>query len=43
VYLALNLENIITVGVILLCWMLAVHLIGQAGVSVASWLPGSGG
>lgn len=41
-YLSMTLENWVTVGVILLIWMLAVHLLGQVGVHVASWVPGSG-
>jgi TM2 domain-containing membrane protein YozV len=43
VYLSFSLENIITIGVMLLVWMLAIHLLGQMGVHVASWIPGSGG
>ena len=41
-YLGITLENFITIGLMLLVWMLAIHLLGQAGVQVASWLPGAG-
>lgn len=39
-YLGISVENFITVGLMLLVWMLALHLAGQAGLKVASWLPG---
>lgn len=39
-YLGISIENIITVGVILLIWMLALHVAGQFGVRIKSWLPG---
>jgi hypothetical protein len=42
-YLSMTLENWITIGAMLLIWMLAVHLLGQFGVQVASWVPGAGG
>jgi hypothetical protein len=41
-YLAFSFENFLTVGIILLIWMLAVHVAGQLGVHVASWVPGAG-
>ena len=37
-YIAMNVENIVTIGVILLCWMLALHLAGQLGVNVSKYL-----
>jgi len=41
-YLSINLENIITIGVMLMIWMLAVHLIGQfASVTFPGWVPGA--
>ena len=33
-YLSLSIENFVTVGVMLLVWMLALHLAGQAGISI---------
>jgi hypothetical protein len=42
-YLSINLENIITVGVILLIWMIGVHLAGQLSISLPTWLPGARG
>ncbi len=41
-YLDFNLENIVTVGVILLIWMVGLHLLGQAGVYIPQWISGSG-
>ena len=35
-YLALSLENMVTVGVILLIRMLAIHVLAQVGLNVAS-------
>jgi hypothetical protein len=40
-YLGISLENFITIGLMLLVWMLALHLAGQAGIHLASWLPGN--
>jgi len=37
-YIGLNLENIVTVGVILILWMVALHLLGQLGVYMPAWL-----
>lgn len=42
VYLKISVENFITIGMMLLAWMLALHLAGQFGIGIASWLPGSG-
>lgn len=39
-YLSISVENFITIGIILLVWMLALHVLGQLGVRFASWLPG---
>jgi len=35
-YLSLSFENMITVGIILLGWMLALHILGQLGVHIAA-------
>ena len=35
-YLALSLENIITIGIILMIWMLAIHVLAQVGINVSS-------
>jgi len=40
-YLSISVENFVTIGLMLLVWMLAIHLLGQFGVSIASWLPGA--
>lgn len=37
-YLSFSMENIITIGVMLLCWLLALHLLGQAGVTATKYL-----
>jgi hypothetical protein len=42
-YLGISIENFITIGLMLLVWMLALHIAGQFGVHIASWLPGGGG
>lgn len=39
-YLGISFENIITIGVMLLFWIIALHIAGQLGVGIASWLPG---
>lgn len=36
-YLSFNLENIVTIGVMLLCWMIALHVLGQLGVYLPQW------
>lgn len=41
-YLSVSLENFITIGLMLLIWMLALHVVGQIGVRVPQWLPGQG-
>ena len=42
-YLGVSVENFVTIGIMLLVWMLAIHLIGQIGViTFPSWLPGTG-
>jgi hypothetical protein len=35
-YLSLSFENMITIGIMLLLWMLALHVLGQMGVHIAS-------
>lgn len=39
-YLGISIENFLTIGIMLLVWMLALHIAGQFGVGIASWLPG---
>lgn len=41
-YLGISIENFVTIGVMLLLWMLAIQLAGQFGINVKSWLPGGG-
>jgi len=42
-YLGVSVENFVTIGIMLLVWMLAIHLIGQVGViTFPNWLPGAG-
>ena len=40
-YLGWTIENFISIGLMLLVWMLAVHVIGQFGVQVSSLWGGS--
>ena len=40
-YLSFSLENIVTIGVMFLVWMVALHLLGQVGVNVSSLWGGS--
>jgi len=40
VYLGISLENFITIGLMLLVWMLALHIAGQFGLQIGNWLPG---
>lgn len=35
-YLGISVENFVTIGLMLLAWMLALQLAGQLGVHVAS-------
>lgn len=43
-YLGISVENFVTIGVMLLVWMLVLHLIAQIGIRVPSWISlGSGG
>jgi hypothetical protein len=39
-YLGISIENFVTIGVMLLAWMLLLHVIGQFGVHLTSFLPG---
>lgn len=41
-YLGITLENFITVGLMLLVWMLALQVMGQFGVRLGSLIPGRG-
>lgn len=42
-YLGISVENFITVGIMLLIWMIALHLIAQVGIRVPSWISLGGG
>ena len=35
-YLSFSLENIVSIGVMLMVWMIALHVLGQLGVHVSS-------
>lgn len=39
-YLGISLENFITIGLMLLVWMIGLHVVAQIGIRVPSWLPG---
>lgn len=39
-YLGFTFENIVTVGVMLALWIVALHIAAQFGLRFASWLPG---
>lgn len=41
-YLSFTPENFITVGIILVVWMILLHVIGQLGVNVSQYIPGLG-
>lgn len=36
-YLSFSIENMITIGVMLLVWMIVLHLLGQVGVMLPAW------
>ncbi len=38
-YLSFSVENIITIGIMFIGWMLAIHTLGQLGVNVGKYLP----
>jgi hypothetical protein len=42
VYLSISFENFITIGVMLLVWMVGLHVLGQLGIRVSGLLPGGG-
>jgi hypothetical protein len=42
-YLGISVENFITIGLMLLVWMLALHVAAQVGLAIPKWLPGQGG
>ena len=42
-YLGISVENFVTVGLILLVWMILLHVMGQLGLNVAQYVPGLGG
>ncbi len=37
-YLSINMENIITIGVILLGWILFIHILAQLGVNIGQYV-----
>lgn len=39
-YLGISFENFVTLGVMLLAWIVFLHVLGQLGVHIADWLPG---
>lgn len=42
-YLSVNVENFVTIGIMLLVWMVFLHLLAQVGLAIPRWLPGQGG
>lgn len=42
-YIGIKFENFITIGVILLAWMLLLQVMGQFGVHLSQYIPGLGG
>lgn len=42
-YLSISIENFVTIGLMLLVWMIAVHILAQLGLAIPRWLPGAGG
>jgi hypothetical protein len=42
-YLGISIENFVTIGLMLLVWMIALHVIAQIGIAVPSWLNLGGG
>lgn len=36
-YLKFSIENMVTIGVMLLVWMVALHGLGQIGIRLPSW------
>lgn len=42
-YLSVNVENFVTIGLMLLIWMVLVHLLAQLGLMIPKWIPGAGG
>lgn len=41
-YLSVNVENFVTIGLMLLGWMITVHLLAQIGLAIPRWIPGAG-
>jgi hypothetical protein len=42
-YLGISVENFITIGLMLLVWMLLLHIVAQIGISIPSWANLGGG
>lgn len=40
-YLGISVENFVTIGLMLLVWMLALQILGQFGVHLSQYLPGN--
>jgi hypothetical protein len=38
-YLSISVENFVTIGIMLLAWMLALQLLGQFGVHIQDYIP----
>lgn len=36
-YLGISIENFVTVGLMLLVWMVLLHLIAQVGIRIPAW------
>ena len=42
-YIGISYENFVTIGVMLLLWMITIHLLAQVGLNLADYVPGLGG
>lgn len=38
-YIGLTVENFVTIGVMLIAWMIALHVLGQVGVHLGDYVP----
>lgn len=41
-YISITIENFVTIGLMLLAWMILLHVAGQAGLHLADYIPGLG-
>lgn len=39
-YIGISIENFVTIGLMLLLWMILLHAMGQFGVHLADYIPG---